>query len=241
MIRSRRRIGKLGLAMAITISLPLGVATVAGANQYGLRQWISSVVYGNISSIAEPTLANQPANSYAFYLHRSIVQSQDSNPGIIQAGWATVGVNAMGFDNCGDTGGATWAFTETKPAGVGTYRCHYHGVYSPPTDINFNVYTATSDVWNIKIGGVLDPDGPYSLGFVTGLGLIGGESFIATGGRGPVSSTCYGNGPSDWMYYAAFNGGGGGDTLVTPNSSTGAIVTGGWSIGNAPTPLCDSI
>lgn len=226
-----------GTVAAVIVVLPLAAASIAGANNFGLRYW-NSLEYGNISSIEVPSSSQQPANSYAMYLHRSVEQSSfSSSAGLIQAGWATLG-SQISLDNCGTTNSATYAFVETKPVNGG-YSCTYYGQYSYPTDINFNVFV-NSTGWNDKIGGTLDPNGPYALnGMPDGYGMVGGESYVTSGSA--VAGTCYGNGPSQWDYYNAPNSGGGGSSLVTPNSSTTAIETGGWVIGIAPSPLCDSI
>lgn len=226
------------LVLSVVIGVLVGTVGVAEANQFGLRYWNPSVVYGNISSITVPSSTAQPAKAGAMYLHRSVVQYPLTSAGaLIQAGWATVGSD-FSLDNCGTTNSATYAFVETRPYN-GTYTCTYYGQWYYPSDINFNVFV-NSTGWNDKINGVLDPNGPYHIGVPYGYGMIGGESVLSSGVSGQAG-TCYGNGPSSWNYYNSPNDGGSGSILVSPNSETSTIVTDGWSIGPAPTPLCDSL
>jgi hypothetical protein len=225
------------LGVVVVGCLLFAVDGVASANQFGLRYWHAALTYGNISSITVPSASDQPANSGAMYLHRSVEQSDlTTSAGLIQAGWATLG-SRIGLNNCGTTDSATLAFVETRPVN-GAYTCHYYGQGQYPLDVNFNVFVNSSG-WNAKIDGNLDPNGPYHIDAPDGYGMIGGESYLLSGVSGD-SSTCYGEGPSAWDYYDSPNDGGSGSLLVSPNSSTDTIVTGGWGIEPAPTPLCDS-
>jgi hypothetical protein len=215
----------------------LAIGGTAFANNFGMRYW-TTAEYGNISSISLPSNTQQPANSYAMYLHRSVIQSSFSgNPGLIQAGWATVGSH-ISLDNCGSTNSSTFAFVETKPVNGG-YTCTFYGRYTYPTIFNFNVFVNSSG-WNDKINGVLDPNGPYALnGMPNGYGMVGGESLVLAGTA--QATTCFGEGASQWNYYSSPSNGGAGSILVSPNSLTTTVLSGGWRIDSAPSPLCDSI
>jgi hypothetical protein len=228
------QIHKIVGAVAIG-ALILASSSIAGANQFGSRSWNAGLTYGNISSIAEPTSANQPADPNVMWVHRS-GEAYFGSAGQIQVAWISVGFN-ISVDNCGTTNSSTWTFLEYQTT-AGVYTCKFFAGYNAPQDVNFNVFV-NSTGWNDKIAGSLDPSGPYHLGFATGFGFIGGESFFLSG-HSNISSTCYGEGPSAWDYYPAPNNGGGGSVLVTPNSSTTPLTTGNWSIGTAPTPLCDN-
>jgi hypothetical protein len=231
----KRQIRPISVSFGVAVFI-LACSSVAGANQFGLREWEGGLVFGNITSIAVPTSSAQPPNAGADYSHRSLVIDAAGNAQI-QAGFITLGSN-IGLDNCGTTNSLTYAFMEAITTS-GTIICHFFGQYTVPSDINFNVYQNSSG-WNDKINGVPDPSNPYTMGFSGGFGEIGGESYVLAGVTAK-SSTCYGNGPSAWRYYTSLNDGGSGALLVTPNSETSTILTGGWSIGPAPTPLCDSI
>ena len=218
----------------IAILLPL----TAGANTpnyFGVREFTSLLVYGNISSIVVPTSTAQPANPNAMYLHRSLVVNTDSSLQV-QAGFITVG-SYLSFDNCGNTSSDTYAFSEVWTGSINSAVCHFFGRYYAPTSINFNVFVNSSG-WNDKINGILDPFGHYHPGFASGIGGIGGESAFYSTATG-LSSTEYGAGPVPWGYYTAPTSGGSGWIQVVNNSSTTTILTGGWTIDPAPTPLWD--
>ena len=227
---------RLSVIILLPLVMTLAIQGLASANQYGIRYW-GNLIYGNISSIEVPSSSEQPANAYAFYLHRSgVAGTTTSGNGQIQAGWVTTGQHEE-LDTCGSTNSATYEFVEVINTSGGV-TCSLFNQESYPTDYNFNVFENTNG-WNDKINGVVDPNGPYHPGIPYGYGFVGGESYVASGSA--IAGTCYGNGPSQWEIYTALNSGGSGDTLVTPNSNTTTNVTGGWVIGDAPSPLCDSI
>lgn len=235
-----RRAVRSAIASMAIVSLPLLIVGAAGANGFGMRAWDISPEYGSISSISVPSSTQQPANNYGMYLHRSGMLSNlggGNLVGQIQAGWATLGI-FINLDTCGNTASATVEFMEYSPVNSGTYTCHFFNYHTYPYSENFNVFV-NSNGWYDKIGGVLDPNGPYHLnGMPNGFPFIGGESAF-TGATGPAA-TCYGQGPSDWEYYPSNNNGGPGSIPITNNSSTTTALTNGWTIGPVPTPLCDN-
>ncbi len=218
-----------------TLAILLSAASVAWGNYYGTRYY-NNIEYGNISSITAPTGSQQPPNANELYLHRSIVQSAIStSAGLVQAGWATVGSNIL-FDNCGNTSSATYDFVEWRPVN-GVYSCYLYTQWSGGTDFNFNVYV-NSNGWNVKIDGSVDPDGPWHINAADGYGMVGGEDLNGSG----KAAACYGQGASSWNYYNAPGNGGAGSILVSPNSSTGQLgPVGNWTVGPAPSPLCDNL
>lgn len=139
----------------------------------------------------------------------------------------------------GNTDGSTHAFVEWLPNNGTTYTCILYSQEPGGTDWNFNVYVNSSG-WNVKIDGSVDPDGPWNLGFGDGTGYIGGELALQAGGSSSASEACYGQGASGWNVYSGpTDGGSENEEPVSLNIETATLLTGFWTIDNAPTPLCD--
>jgi hypothetical protein len=228
---------RAALCAAFVSAFTFCVTASAGANDFGARYLNNQKEYGDISSIKVPTAGQQPPNSHALYAHRSVVQSDlAASAGLVQSGWLTAGSNVQ-VDNCGNTDSGTNDYVEYRPVS-GTFLCYIYTNWPSGTDYNFNVFVNSSG-WNVKIDGNLDPDGPWHIGAAYGYPIIGGESAVSSGTA--KAYACYGEGASSWNYYDAPTNGGAGSILVSPNSATSTVLSAGWSIGTAPSPLCDSL
>jgi hypothetical protein len=155
--------------------------------------------FGSKVSIVTPSTGlAQPGDE--FVVERAVLQSDNSDPGLIQAGIYRSG-NGIALDNCG-AHTAYVVFTEVKAANSMAYKCQLYNDVSPGSVVTFDLFRfKTAGTWGIRIDGV-QTGSIYRLGFSRGAAAIGTEIQSLGNGYQSQTSTRYEpSGAAQWTVY----------------------------------------
>jgi hypothetical protein len=142
--------------------------------------------FGAVVSLVTPAAGlAQPADE--FVVQRAVVQSQNSDPGLIQAGVYRSG-SGISLDNCGPHA-AYAVFTEVKAANSMAYRCQLYHDVAPGSLVTLDIFRFTTPgTWGIRVNGA-QTGSVYRLGFTKGQPAIGTEIQSAGNGRTYLTAT----------------------------------------------------
>jgi hypothetical protein len=170
--RGRRPPARLLAAAALAVWLigPAAARSDSGPDFGTLGLNASS--YGSVVSIVTPAAGlRQPDDE--FVVQRDALQSDNSDPGLIQAGVYRSG-NGIALDNCGAHPGYV-VFTEVKAANAMAYKCQLYNDIAPGSVLTLAVFRfKTAGTWGIRIDGV-QTGSIYRLGFSRANAAIGTE------------------------------------------------------------------
>jgi hypothetical protein len=140
--------------------------------------------FGAVVSIVTPSARLYQAPD-EFVVERDVVQSENTDPGLIQAGIYRSG-GAIALDGCGPPAGYV-VFTEVKAANSMAYRCQLYKPLAPGAVVTLDIFRfKTPETWGIRINGV-STGVIYKLGFNKGEPAVGTE--IETAGTSYRSQT----------------------------------------------------
>jgi hypothetical protein len=128
--------------------------------------------FGSVVSIVTPAAGlAQPDDE--FVVQRVALQSDNSDPGLIQAGVYRSG-DGIALDNCGAHASYV-LFTEVKAANSMAYKCQLYNDVAPGSVVTLDLFRfKTAGTWGIRINGV-QTGSIYRLGFSRGDAAIGTE------------------------------------------------------------------
>jgi hypothetical protein len=160
---------------------------------------LNSSSYGAVVSIVTPAAdLAQPADE--FVVQRDVLQSDNSDPGLIQAGIYRSG-DGIALDNCGAHTSYV-VFTEVKAANSMAYRCQLYNDVSPGSVVTLDLFRfKTAGTWGIRINGV-QTGSIYRLGFARGNAAIGTEiQSVGSGFQSQTSTRYEPAGNAQWTVY----------------------------------------
>jgi hypothetical protein len=160
---------------------------------------LNSSSFGSVVSIVTPAAGlAQPDGE--FVVERDVLQSDNSDPGLIQAGIYRSG-NGIALDNCGPHTGYV-VFTEVKAANSMAYKCQLYNDVSPGSVVTLDLFRfTTAGTWGIRINGV-QTGSIYRLGFTKANAAIGTEIQSAGNDFQSQTSTRYEPaGHAQWTVY----------------------------------------
>jgi hypothetical protein len=193
----RRPALRLGVAGAICVWL-VGTGAASSDPDFGTLG-LNQSRFGSIVSLTTPSAnLDQPASE--FVVERDLVQSDNSDPGLIQAGVYRSG-SGIALDNCG-AHAAYVVFTEVKAANSMAYKCQLYQDVSPGAVVTLDIFRfKTAGTWGIRIDGV--PTGSiYRLGFTKGAPAIGTEIQSTNNDYETQTSTRFDStGHAQWTVY----------------------------------------
>jgi hypothetical protein len=234
----RRRACVLACAALLAAVLLLRAPHAGAAfNVYGLRIF-EFKKYGSSTSIRVPSNDTAP-NSQEFVLHRTVVESDESNTaGLVQIGVYRSGTGIQ-LDTCGSRTGWTF-FGEWKAAGTANEPSSYHCQLFSETNAGNNTVEhiwrrnePTTNEWEMEINN--SRVATYKPSFGIGYPEIGGE--IAGVHSLPATSktqAAYGV-TRPWHSYNQL--GKAGEFEIKDNSNTTEIENTNWLISEVPSPV----
>jgi len=175
--RALRRPLRSSALAAVAISL-LGTTVARSDPDFGTLG-LGTTRFGSVVSVVTPAAGlAQPADE--FVVQRDVLQSENSDPGLIQAGIYRSG-SGISLDNCGPHA-AYVVFTEVKAANSMAYKCQLYRDVAPGSVVTLDIFRlSTRGTWGIRVNGT--PTGSiYPLGFTKASPAIGTE--IQTAGPG---------------------------------------------------------
>jgi hypothetical protein len=196
-VAPRRRVVRIAPAGAVCLAL-LSTTAARSDPDFGTLG-LNASRFGSVVSIRTPsTSLNQPQDE--FVVQRDAVQSQNSDPGLIQAGIYRSG-SGIGLDNCG-AHTAYVIFTEVKAANSPAYRCQLYTDLAPGSILTLDIFRfKTAGTWGMRINGV-QTSAIYRLGFSRGDPAIGTEiQSIGTGYQTQTSTHYEPAGDAQWTVY----------------------------------------
>jgi len=140
--------------------------------------------FGSVVSLVTPAAGlAQPDDE--FVVQRTVLQSNNTDPGLIQAGVYRSG-SGISLDNCGPHA-AYVVFTEVKAANSMAYKCQLYNDVSPGSVVTLDIFRFTTPgTWGIRVNGA-QTGSVYRLGFTKGSPAIGTE--IQAAGTGYLTQT----------------------------------------------------
>jgi hypothetical protein len=170
--RARRSLVRLATAAGLTLWLigPTAARSDSGPDFGTLG--LNTSTYGSVVSLVTPAAGLAQADD-EFVVQRDVLQSDNTDPGLIQAGVYRSG-SGIALDNCG-AHAAYVVFTEVKAANSMAYRCQLYNDVSPGALVTLDVFRfKTAGTWGIRLDGV-QTGSIYRLGFAKAAPAIGTE------------------------------------------------------------------
>jgi len=160
---------------------------------------LNSSSFGSVVSLVTPSAGLAQAGD-EFVVQRDVLQSDNSDPGLIQAGVYRSG-GGIALDNCGAHTGYV-VFTEVKAANSMAYKCQLYNDISPGSVITLDLFRfKTAATWGIRINGV-QTGSIYRLGFSKGAPAIGTEiQSLGSGYQSQASTRYEPAGHAQWTVY----------------------------------------
>jgi hypothetical protein len=155
--------------------------------------------YGSAVSIVTPAAGlAQPDDE--FVVQRDVLQSDNDDPGLIQAGIYRSG-NGIALDNCGAHTSYV-VFTEVKAANSMAYKCQLYNDVAPGSVLTVDLFRfKTAGTWGIRINGV-QTGSIYRLGFIKADAAIGTEiQSVGNNFQSQTSTRYEPAGDAQWTVY----------------------------------------
>jgi hypothetical protein len=170
----------------LAVAIWLAGATLARSDPDFGTLGLDQTRFGSVVSLVTPAAGlAQPADE--FVVQRDVLQSENADPGLIQAGVYRSG-SGISLDNCGPHA-AYVVFTEVKAANSMAYRCQLYNDVSPGVVVTLDIFRFTTPgTWGIRVNGAA-AGSAYRLGFTKAAPAIGTEIQSAGPGNQYLTET----------------------------------------------------